>query len=208
MRVYYRLAMWSWAGVLPALLLSSAVWPAEVAGPSTEQLQTGIKYSPLRQINTGNVTRLQLAWEYHTGDTKVDKKSLTAFEDEPSLIDGNLIICSVSRKIIALDPATGKQRWVYDPVNNRSMNKCRGVASWKDPQAADGAMCKTRIFLGTTDYRLVAVDAASGKPCPDFGDHGAVQDADQQARAVPWGGDGRLATRGGQRRGRGGLDRD
>ena len=174
--MYNRLVIRSWSGVFAFLaLLPWAAWPAEVTGPSTEQLQTGTKYSPLRQINAANVNDLKLAWEYHTGDVKVVKNSLTAFEDEPTLIDGNLIICSTSRKIIALDPATGKQRWVYDSVNKRNMNKCRGVASWKDTQAADGAMCRTRIFLGTTDYRLVAVDAATGKPCPDFGDHGEVK---------------------------------
>jgi quinoprotein glucose dehydrogenase len=157
------------------ILSSWAAHAADVSGASTQQLQTGIKYSALRQINATNVANLELAWVYHTGDTKVVPKSLTAFEDEPSIISGSLIVCSTSRKVIALDPATGKQRWVYDPGNEGTMRKCRGIASWKDADAADGTICKTRIFLGTTDYRLVAIDAATGKSCPDFGDHGVVK---------------------------------
>lgn len=168
-----------WRGVCVSALLALLPWgagSAAVNGPSTEQLQTGTKYSPLQQINVSNVADLQLAWEFHTGDMAVLKKSLDAFEDEPSLIDGNLVICTTSRRIIALDPATGVQRWVYDPdTKDAPMKKCRGIASWKDPTAAAGAMCKTRILMGTADYQLVAIDAASGKLCPDFGDHGIIK---------------------------------
>jgi len=142
-------------------LLPWAFASAADSGTSTGQLQTGTKYSPLTQINAANVGDLQQAWEYHTGDMAVTKKSLDAFEDEPSLIDGNLIICSTTRKIIALDPATGAQRWVYDPgTQNVSMKKCRGIASWKDPQAAEGAMCKTRISR-SLPARFFRLDYAS-----------------------------------------------
>jgi quinoprotein glucose dehydrogenase len=70
--------------------LTAATWlltapTAKAAEPFTDQRQLGTKYSPLAQINTKNVGDLQLAWEYHTGETNTAKSSLDAFEDEPSL---------------------------------------------------------------------------------------------------------------------------
>ena len=167
------------------------MWLTQTAGaapntaPTTESLQSGIKYSALPQITPANVNNLQVAWTYHTGDKKSDKPGLFAFEDEPTLIEGNLIVCSTNRHIIALDPATGQKRWEFDPGNAPLMQKCRGIATWKDAQAPDGAMCKTRIFLGTTDYRLVAIDNATGKACPDFGDHGSVKIPVSKPEAFP-----------------------
>jgi quinoprotein glucose dehydrogenase len=146
------------------------------AEPFTDQRQLGLKYSPLTQINAGNVTKLQRAWEYHTGEAFGDPKSLYAFEDEPSLIEGNLIICTTSRRLVALDPATGRQRWAYDPkMKGLGMKKCRGISAWTDGAAPEGAACRTRIFLGTTDYRLLAIDVRDGKPCAQFGSNGEVQ---------------------------------
>jgi quinoprotein glucose dehydrogenase len=149
---------------------------ADAAEPFTDQRQMGTKYSPLTQISADNVGNLQTAWEYHTGEISLDNKALDAFEDEPSLIDGNLIICTTSRRLIALDPASGKQRWVYDAkAQATGMKKCRGISAWTDAAAPAGAMCKTRLFLGTADYRLVAIDSKTGKACPEFGDNGQVQ---------------------------------
>ena len=161
------LALWS-ALVNPLL--------ADAADPFTDQRQMGTKYSPLTQISADNVRNLQTAWEYHTGEISLDNKALDAFEDEPSLIDGNLIVCTTSRRLIALDPATGKERWVYDAkAQATGMKKCRGISAWTDAAAPAGAMCKTRLFLGTADYRLVAIDSRTGKACPEFGDNGQVQ---------------------------------
>jgi len=88
----------------------------------------------------------------------------------------SLVVCSTSRRLIALDPATGQQRWIYDPkAKPTGMKKCRGISAWKDDLAPAGTSCKTRIFLGTADYRLVAIDAKNGKPCTDFGVNGEVQ---------------------------------
>ncbi|MBK6279100.1 MAG: PQQ-binding-like beta-propeller repeat protein [Gammaproteobacteria bacterium] len=82
--------------------------------------------------------------------------------------------------MIALDPQTGKERWSFDPQDplegkKIGMRKCRGVSNWVDREAADGAACKSRIFVGTADYRLVAIDANNGKPCEGFGDNGVVR---------------------------------
>ncbi|MFT4046426.1 MAG: pyrroloquinoline quinone-dependent dehydrogenase [Solimonas sp.] len=181
MRDSERRAAWRTArtGFAALVMLGGALIPALTAHANeafTDQRQMGTKYSPLKQIDAGNVQGLQLAWEYHTGETSHDSRVLDAFEDEPSLIDGNLVICSTSRRLIALDPASGRQRWIYDPkAKATGMRKCRGISAWTDEAAPAGAMCRTRIFLGTADYRLVAVDAKTGKACPDFGDRGEVQ---------------------------------
>ena len=163
---------WWWCGLVAVMSVASA------ADVPADSYQHGTKYSPLAQINRSNVDKLTLAWEYHTGEvpSKDLRNTLVAFEDEPSLIDGNLVICTTSRRLIALDPQTGKQRWVFDPHDAKvGMRKCRGVAHWVDPQAAEGAPCKSRIFLGTADYRLMAIDARSGKACETFGDDGQVR---------------------------------
>lgn len=82
-------------------------------------------------------------------------------------------------RVFALDPVTGTQQWVYDPLIDRSVQygdfANRGVALWLDPAATAGARCSLRIFLATIDTRLIALDAATGTPCPDFGSGGTVQ---------------------------------
>ena len=153
-----------------------AAFGAAAADPDAHQL--GTKYSPLKQINTGNVAKLELAWEFHTGEVppKSATNLLMAFEDQPSLIEGNLVICTTSRRVIALDPQTGKQRWAFDPKDPKvGTRKCRGVTHWIDEQAAEGSSCKSRIFLGTADYRLISIDARNGKLCEGFGSGGQVQ---------------------------------
>jgi quinoprotein glucose dehydrogenase len=163
-------------GTVALVLTLVGAGAANCAEEFTNQRQLGVKFSALKQINKSNVGDLQLAWEYHTGETNHLKNVLDAFEDEPSLIDGNLVVCTTSRRLIALDPATGKQRWIYDPrQESAGMRKCRGISAWTDRAAPAEAMCRTRLFVGTVDYRLIAVDARTGKPCPDFGNHGEVQ---------------------------------
>lgn len=140
--------------------------------------QSGSNYSPLARIDTSNVSKLELAWEYKTGEAPKGKilNQLIAFEDQPSLIDGNLIVCTTSRRLIALDPQTGKERWVFDPKEPLvGTQKCRGISHWVDRQAPPESTCSSRIFLGTAGYRLLAIDAKSGKPCTDFGSQGVVK---------------------------------
>jgi quinoprotein glucose dehydrogenase len=166
------------------ILLSIAVTCSQQVSAATSvagQYEANPKYSPLTQIDKTNVAGLELAWEYHTGEVPPEgvANALYAFEDQPSLIEGNLVVCSISRRIIALDPATGEERWTFDPKTppqegGSIYQKCRGISHWIDALAAEGAICKSRIFLGTTDYRLVAIDAGTGKPCPHFGAGGVV----------------------------------
>ena len=155
---------------IACLLLIPATLHAEDDG----RQDSSAKYSPLYQINKDNVAELELAWEYHTGE-KMQDGDFASFQDRPTLIEGNLIICSMDRRLIALDPATGKERWVYDHKAPRVFyRKCRGVSHWTDKTAEEGTHCRTRLILGTPDNRLVAIDARDGKPCSGFGENGAV----------------------------------
>jgi len=140
-----------------------------------------MRYSPLTQINRGNIAKLRVAWVYHTGDisdgTKYPRKS--EFESTPILVDGTLYLTTAFNRVIALDPVSGKERWTFDPrINPGSryseglMN--RGVATWVDTERKFGAECYRRIFLATIDARLIALDSASGTSCKDFGDKGEV----------------------------------
>lgn len=164
------------------MLLAGLAQSSVASDVSQSQYLRGSKYSPLKQINTETVNKLDKAWEYHTGDLPPEKISdkLIAFEDQPRMVEGNLIVCSTKRRIIALDPATGTERWVYDPKDpldseNIGMRKCRGIAHWVDNQAEEGASCKSRILMGTANYRLIAIDAKTGKPCAGFGKDGEVK---------------------------------
>ncbi len=139
----------------------------------------GLRYSPLTQINRRNVGSLQVAWTYRIGDVPAAAKvtGLPALEATPILADGRLYLCSAVNKVVALDPESGRELWSYDPhiqVKGHYLLNCRGVTFYTDKQAAAGAACASRIFTGTTDGRLIALDAATGKPCEDFGTHGSV----------------------------------
>jgi quinoprotein glucose dehydrogenase len=143
----------------------------------------GMRFAPLDQITPGNVDRLVRAWDYRTGDLDNRPPAVmarTKFEATPLLVEDSLIFCTPFNEVIALDPGTGAQKWRFDPkVSNsqRPANRyvCRGVAYWVDDQAAPDALCRSRIFIGTNDARLIALDARAGKPCEDFGAQGEVR---------------------------------
>lgn len=140
----------------------------------------GTRYSTLRQVTRDNVAKLRLAWTYHTGalqpETPLNQKA--AFEATPILIDGVLYLSTPFNQVIALDPASGAEKWSYDPQVSRAHDysevSSRGVSAWTDSQSAAGAPCKLRIFEGTIDARLIALDAKTGKPCASFGTGGTV----------------------------------
>ncbi len=103
----------------------------------------------------------------------------SSFEDTPIIAGNSLIVCSPYNEVIALDPETGAQKWRFDPkvpTDSEPGNKyvCRGVTQWTDDLAKAGTPCLHRLFMGTNDHRLIALDADTGKPCEDFGAHGEV----------------------------------
>jgi quinoprotein glucose dehydrogenase len=102
----------------------------------------------------------------------------SAFESTPIVVDGRLYFTTPRNREIALDPETGRELWTFDPQLERGLAYGnlwinRGVSTWRDGEAA-GGVCARRVFLATLDARLFALDAASGKPCPDFGAGGSV----------------------------------
>ncbi len=151
----------------------------------------GTRYSPLAQINRKNVTTLKVAWTFHVGDISDGRghQKRSGLETTPILIDGMLYLTTAFNRVFALDPETGKQRWVYDPMveiagdyGDGLIN--RGVTAWLDPARAKGKPCHRRIFETTLDARLIALDGLTGEPCRDFGNHGQVSLRDV-ARYVP-----------------------
>ncbi len=138
------------------------------------------RYASLSQIDRDNVGRLELAWSYRTGELGEGfaSRDKMAFEATPILAEGRLYLSTPLNTVIALDPATGAEIWRYDPGIDRSRHYAettsRGVSSWLDPHAAPGAPCAHRIFAGTLDGRLIALDGQTGQPCADFGDNGVV----------------------------------
>ncbi len=163
----------------------------------------GTKYSPLDQIHRGNVAGLEVAWTARAADFPAemfdaathgqsdDPRAASGacgschgsdlrFEATPLMRDGTVYVATPLNRVLALDPATGEVRWSFDPKIDQEQDysedfMSRGVAAWNDPAAAAGAVCARRIFIGTMDARLIALDAATGSPCAEFGENGQVR---------------------------------
>jgi len=140
----------------------------------------GTRYSPLDRIRPENVDRLTLAWTYRTGELAAGSpvaEKLT-FESTPIFFRGALYLSTAFGEVIALDAQTGAERWTYDPQVDRSLNyselTSRGVSLWVSSENASAEPCAARIFIGTIDARLIALDATTGDPCSDFGEAGEV----------------------------------
>ncbi len=156
----------------------------------------GQQYSALNQINPDNVSRLTLAWEYRTGELQRRSEFANAtakVQVNPILLPaeagGHLVLCSPFNRLIALDPSTGEERWVFDPeirisgyatdddpegLRNPAFANCRGVAYWQDPRPKENTDCSHRLFMATNDLRLIAADAKNGNLCAEFGEGGIV----------------------------------
>ena len=151
----------------------------------------GGRYTPLRQINDGNVVNLQVAWTYRTGELKkyegTSALAKAAFEATPILVGPTLYFSTPSDRVIAVDAATGKEKWVYDPMvdlhKDYSEISSRGVVVWpagappfafgeKKITASDEEVA--RIFIGTIDGRLIALNISTGQPVEGFGRKGTV----------------------------------
>ncbi|MDX1385137.1 MAG: PQQ-binding-like beta-propeller repeat protein, partial [Thermoanaerobaculia bacterium] len=150
----------------------TADWPSWGRDPG------GQRWSPLDQIDRDNVHALAPAWVYRTGHSELSSRSMT-FQATPILVAGNLVFCTPLNRVIALDPETGGERWSFDPAIDRDVGyanqyTCRGVSQWRDPQAAPGSACATRILTATNDGRLIAIDAGDGSLCAGFGAGGEV----------------------------------
>jgi quinoprotein glucose dehydrogenase len=134
---------------------------------------TSNKYSSLAQIDTSNVQELQVAWEYHTGD--MDTAARSQIQCSPIMVNGILYGTSPQLKLIALDAATGKAKWVFSPfeaINGEKgmhfvLNNNRGVTYWSDGKDDQ------RIFYAAGPY-MHAVNANTGKLITSFGNGGKI----------------------------------
>jgi len=140
----------------------------------------GTRYSPLTEITPANVGELRVAWTFRTGELGQGVKdwSRSAFEVTPILYDGTLYLTTSSTDVVAVNAVDGTLRWRHDSQSRKDLHYSdgvsRGVSLWVDEASPPGAVCHARIYAPTLDARLLALDAATGKPCADFGEHGAV----------------------------------
>ena len=166
--------------LIPGATSSAAAQNAEAA--ATEWLSYGgdkasSKYSPIDQIGGDNFSRLQVAWTWRSAEEEITKANpdlkTWVWESTPLMVNGVLYVSTSLSQVAAIDAATGKTRWVYDPEtwkngtpsNNGFVH--RGVAYW-----ADGD--DQRILFGTGDGYLICLNAQTGKPIPTFGRDGRI----------------------------------
>ncbi|ADW76357.1 MULTISPECIES: glucose/quinate/shikimate family membrane-bound PQQ-dependent dehydrogenase [Rahnella] len=166
--------------------------------PAYGRTQGGTRYSPLNQINDKNVSKLDVAWTFRTGDLKTpnDPGEITD-EVTPIKIGDMLYLCTPHQKLFALDAATGKEKWKFDPQLNSNPTfqhvTCRGVSYHETTPAAQGdaangaapAVCSRRIILPVNDGRLFALDAETGARCPAFGNNGELNLQGNMPYATP-----------------------
>jgi quinoprotein glucose dehydrogenase len=136
----------------------NANWPVYLGGKGRSL------YSPLQQINRENVSQLEVAWIYETGDKG-------EYQANNLILDGVLYTPSPTRKVIALDATTGGELWRWDPANERSGSgraRQRGLVYWESDTGRE-----KRLFTGVGGF-LFALDANTGETLRDFGEDGSI----------------------------------
>jgi quinoprotein glucose dehydrogenase len=173
------------AGEAAAQARQTVDWPGVGNDPGC------MRYSPLDQINRENVARLKPAWTYHTGE--LEGRAGKTIECTPIVIEGVMYVTTGYLRVVALDAATGKEIWQFDPLKEHrfehqpaSGGVNRGCAFWSDGNAGG----QRRIIHGTSDGRLVSLDAGTGKLDPNFGEAGVRnlrKELDPKVAALPYG---------------------
>src|SRR5687768_8182836 len=158
------------------LILAGAVTPLMVRGAATAASPANVDwpaylgdkershYSPLQQINRSNVAQLKVAWTYDTGDK-------AEYQANNLIIAGVLYTASPTRKVIALDAATGRELWKWDPRSERpgaGGGRQRGLVFWQNETGGE-----QRLFTGVGNH-LYALDPKSGQPIRSFGENGSI----------------------------------
>lgn len=147
---------------------TSPVAPGDWSGPNRDLGAT--RFSPLKQITPANVGKLKVAWTYHmkAGTEAANSSRWRLSEDIPLVIAGTMYIASPYSRIVALDAATGAEKWVY-VIPSGDTPSLRGVAYWPGDRNQGPA-----ILFGTRDGKLHSLDAKTGKPNAGFGEAGVV----------------------------------
>jgi quinoprotein glucose dehydrogenase len=181
------------------LALSSAAIAADLAANRDWSTYGGAPggghYSALDQISRDSVGRLRHVWTHSNGDVARDAAAGArgaSYEVTPIYANDRLYICTTSNRVVALDPETGRELWVFDPHAGlldapARPGMCRGVAYWQATDPRPGTACEKRIFKADPSGRVFAVDADTGAPCTDFGTGGWLD-----ASKPEWGGAGRI----------------
>ncbi|WDS34732.1 membrane-bound PQQ-dependent dehydrogenase, glucose/quinate/shikimate family [Pseudoxanthomonas sp.] len=164
--------------------IPSTDWPAYGGN------QAAARYSATSQITAANVKDLKIAWQAEAGD--VPKDSRWGVQNTPLKIGNMLYVCGYLNKVVALDAATGEQKWAFDPgITPKSVPytpSCRSMAYYEDPASAatastpnapapvanTSAQCDRRVIVGTLDARVIELDAQTGQRCQGFGKNGEV----------------------------------
>ena len=137
--------------------------------------QGAARYSPLADINAGNVSRLQPVWQWKSPDVPMPEFKVIPgnFTVTPLMVDNTVYVITNYYRVAALDAETGQQKWMFDPRAFEGGPSAlaggyrpRGVAAWRDKG-------KLRIFLASR-YKLICLDAETGKPVMSFGADGVV----------------------------------
>ncbi len=150
------------------LFLATSAHPQNSGWSAYNGGVNGDHYSPLRQINRDNVAHLQIAWRYDTG-------SVGDIQTNPLILGRTLYGCSPAGQVFALDAATGKPIWTFDPAVSNNLDSLnfsqpiRGLSYWPgDPDGHDA-----RLFVGILNY-LYALDPATGHPIASFAEDGRI----------------------------------
>jgi quinoprotein glucose dehydrogenase len=152
--------------VSAAAAQTSSDWPTFGGQPG------GGQHSPLNQIDRDNVADLEVAWIHRSGDP-------AWLEVTPIHANNMLYYCTPMNRVIALDPATGEEKWRFDPhadegglgliEEERLAVRCRSVAYWEAATPRPGVACEKRVYKGDINGYLFAIDADTGASCSDFG---------------------------------------
>ncbi|HXB68020.1 MAG TPA: pyrroloquinoline quinone-dependent dehydrogenase [Candidatus Acidoferrales bacterium] len=141
--------------VFSAALFGQTDWPVFHGDPGAT------RYTTLSDIKKGNVANLKVSWKADLGVTG-------GAEVTPIEIGGVMYVTSPRQVVFALDAATGREIWRYDPKLTKSSFH-RGVSYWPGDKNHP-----PRVVAATTDARLYTLDAKTGQPVPSFGDNGVV----------------------------------
>ena len=146
------------------VLLSYAADPMNVDWPIYLGGKERNLYSSLQQINRDNVTKLKVAWMYDTGEK-------AEYQANNLIVDGVLFTPTQTRKIVALDAATGKEIWAWDPANEhtgKGRARQRGLVFWQNDKGGE-----KRLLTGVRGH-LFAVDPKTGQTIRSFGKNGSI----------------------------------
>lgn len=163
----------NWFRARPALDYSGPVAGWQVWGGDAG----GARYSPLTQITPENVWALKPAWTYRVGAANAPEGLSPTLQVTPIIAEDRMYVCSGTGRIAALDPETGAELWAHESRSDNFSTyllNCRGVTYARDAAVPQGEACSGKILAGTLDGRLMALDSATGRLCPSFGNNGIV----------------------------------